>query len=479
MTDAGEQVDVIVVGYGVAGAAAALTAADAGARVLVLEATAAGGGNCRHSGGFLFDVPGDRLVEHLDALCFGRTPRAVLEAYATGIQALAAWLDGIGVPTDVFDPPPGRVPASFPAWPSFPAGHDIRYRVAAGGDGSRGEALWRGIAGAVAARDVEVRCETRVRRLLTDAAGSVTGVVCEGEQRILAAGGVVLACGGFEAEPELADAYLQLGPAWAVGHQANRGDGLVMAQAVGAALWHMYAFFGWFAFRAPGHTAPFALDLFAPGFLYVDADGRRFCDETGHEVHDRLRALTTYLPHRPNRPRLPAWIVFDEATREAGALNGMLGTPNDYAWSADNSAEVERGWIARSDTPAALATVTGLPEDTLTATLAAYAEATRSGRDELFHRDPETLVALRAPLYAIKVWPGVAGTVGGPRHDATARVLRRGGAAIDGLFAAGAVSLVWGHLIEFGGGLTDALVFGRTAGAGAAARARAATAAVS
>ena len=73
--------------------------------------------------------------------------------------------------------------------------------------------------------------------------------------------------------------------------------------------------------------------------------------------------------------------------------------------------------------------------------------------------------------YAIETWPGVAGTTGGPRHDERARVVRPGGEPVPGLYAAGAVSLVWGHLIEHGGGLTDAIVFGRIAGREAAARA--------
>jgi len=56
-------------------------------------------------------------------------------------------------------------------------------------------------------------------------------------------------------------------------------------------------------------------------------------------------------------------------------------------------------------------------------------------------------------------------------------VLRPDGQPVPGLYAAGAVSLVWGHLIEHGGGLTDAIVFGRIAGAQAAARAGARAAA--
>jgi hypothetical protein len=62
-----------------------------------------------------------------------------------------------------------------------------------------------------------------------------------------------------------------------------------------------------------------------------------------------------YLPRNPNRPRLPSWAVFDEEARRAGPLNGLLGTPNDYAWSPDNSAEIDRGWILAADGPSDLA----------------------------------------------------------------------------------------------------------------------------
>jgi succinate dehydrogenase/fumarate reductase flavoprotein subunit len=315
-----------------------------------------------------------------------------------------------------------------------------------------------------------VRFGARVNDLVLDE-GRVTGVVTAGGDTVLARGGVVLACGGFEAEPDLADTFLPLGTGAPVGHLRNTGSGLRLAERAGAALWHMYGFFGWFAFTSPDYASAFAIDFFAPGHLYVDADGHRFCDETGFEVHDRLRALSAYLPRNPNRPRLPAWAIFDEPTRRAGPLNGLLGTPNDYAWSADNSAEIDRGWIVRADDGAALAQRLGADPEVLTATLAEYDAAARAGHDPRFGRSADTLVPLApGPLYAIETRPGVAGTTGGPRHDAAARVLRPNGSPVPGLYAAGGVSMVWGYLIDHGGGLTDALVFGRIAVAEAAGR---------
>ena len=177
----------------------------------------------------------------------------------------------------------------------------------------------------------------------------------------------------------------------------------------------------------------------------------------------------SYLPRNPNRPLLPSWAVFDEATRLAGPLNGLLGTPNDYVWSADNSAEVEKGWIRSGAGPTELAAATGLDPEVLTETLERYNRFAEQRRDEDFGREAETMVPLDlSRLYAVPTWPGVAGTCGGPAHDARARVLRPDGSVVRGLYAAGAVSLVYGYLIDFGGGLTDALAFGRIAGAEAA-----------
>lgn len=162
----------------------------------------------------------------------------------------------------------------------------------AGGTGRRGEALWDLLDAAVQVRGIEVRYRATAERLLLgpggsqqSPGGSVTGLAArEGGKTVdhEAPGGVILACGGFEGDPALADAYLPFGPSWPVGHPGNTGAGLVMAQQAGAALWHMYGCFGWFAFRAPEFAAPFAVDFFAASQVFVDADGRRFADETGY-----------------------------------------------------------------------------------------------------------------------------------------------------------------------------------------------------
>jgi succinate dehydrogenase/fumarate reductase flavoprotein subunit len=430
--------DVLVLGFGPAGASAAITAHDAGAVVTVLEKMPFGGGNCLNSGGFLVDVGGPHAVDHLDALCFGKTPRDVLAAFADGLHEIPGWLASLGgetAPVDV-----AAFHGMLPSWPHFPGAGHVSYRQFVGD--APGRALFALLRENVERRGIEVRYETPATELLIE------------DGRVVGANGirsdaVILTAGGFEYDAEMRDTYLSL-PLTAVGHPGNTGDAIRLAQQAGASLWHMSAFFGWLAFEHPDHAAAFPLDVHAPSFIYVDGDGRRFADETGWEVHDKLRCLTAYLPRRRNRPRMPGWLVFDEKARLAGPLNGIVPTPNDYTWSPHNSVELEAGWIRRIEDVDA-------PE--LEQTLNDYGTVP----DE-FGRDPRTIVPLEPPLYAIPMRPGVATASGGPRRDAQARVLRSDGSHVAGLCAAGASGSTWAHLTEHGGGLTDAIVFGRIAG---------------
>jgi len=466
-----EQVDVLVAGFGLAGASAALAAHDAGVRVLVAEKTAAGGGNCRHSGGFLFSVDGPSAIDHLDALCFGKTDRAVLGAYAEGTTAVADWIAALGGRAPVCDP--DAFPGLLPSWPHFPGAGHVTYRQFDGGPTRPGIALWDLVEDAVRARGIEVMPETPVTELVMQD-GAVRGAVLDGPDgpRTVRAGAVVLASGGIEYDPDMRDAYLPL-PLTPVGHPGNTGDSVRLAAQAEASLWHMAAYFGWVAFAHPDFPAAFTINVHAPSCVLIDDDGRRFADEFGWEVHDQIRSFTTFHPRHENRPRPRGFVIFDEAARLAGPLNGIVGTPNDHRWSADNSTELEAGWIVGSESPRALARAISVDPDVLEATLAQYADAVARGRDDLFHRPPETLVALEPPLYALPIVAGLATASGGPRRDAHARVLRAGDdgyVPIDGLYAAGAAGSIWGHLTEHGGGLTDAVVFGRIAGAHAAAR---------
>ncbi|MCU1483196.1 MAG: fumarate reductase/succinate dehydrogenase flavoprotein domain protein [Subtercola sp.] len=274
-----ETVDLIVVGFGAAGAAAALTAADVGARVLVLEKQAqeAHSPSTRMSGGVIMGVDDvERATRYLDRCAGGLIPTDVTRAWAQWAHEVFDWLRGAGV--DVTYRPEG-----FGEHPTIDGYDAVRFwRHATLRDGSpvseeyRGSAaqlalgdaqavraqgrslarsgtdLWDALAAAVAdRRTVEVRWESPARRLLTDETGRVVGVehgLGDGA-RTYARHGVVLACGGFEFDDGMKENFLRLRPVHFYGNRANTGDGVRLAQAVGADLWHMNTFVG----RGVGH----------------------------------------------------------------------------------------------------------------------------------------------------------------------------------------------------------------------------------
>jgi glycine/D-amino acid oxidase-like deaminating enzyme len=464
--------DIVIVGGGPAGLAAAVTAADLGARVLLLEKADHLGGNCLYSGGNLVETG----VDHLEALCFGRTGRAVLEAYAGGLAVAETWLRSLGARTVTL--PQMGPHAVAQCWPHLPGADGVRYywvlgepppgfgiSAPSGGPGAGsgtapGRALADVLTAAVAARPIQVLLSTPATDLLMDGA-AVTGVVAGSLS--LRADAVILTTGGFENAPAMCDTYLPAPSATVLGHLDNTGDGTRLARRAGADLWHMSNWFGWWAFRSPDHRAGFGMGFREPGHLFVDVDGRPFGPENGREGHDRLRLLGNAPPTNDNYPHLPAYAVFDDVCRAAGPISS---TPNPigYAWSADNAVEVERGWIVSADGPDALADRLGMDRAVLAATLRRYDEDAGAGRDSMFARPPATMRPLQpSSLYAIAMWPGVATTWGDRRRDARARVLDESGEPIRGLYAAGGNGSVWGHLTQHGGGLTDGLVFGTIA----------------
>jgi succinate dehydrogenase/fumarate reductase flavoprotein subunit len=466
-------VDVLVAGCGPAGASAAIAAHDEGANVLVVEKRPRGGGNAMVAGGFLWDVRGDEAVRHVETLFFGKTDRPVAEAYVRGLNDLRPWISELGGEAVDVEPPPGSFPAVLPSWPHVPGGDGVRYWVV-GGQPSlrRGQALWQLLAENLAVRGITVRYGQAVAGLAVGDDGGVSGAEVtseQGRELVAVSQGVVLACGGFEADDYLKDAFLPVPHLHRVGHDGNTGDAVRIALQVGAALWHMSEFFGWFAFKAAGHPAAFAIDFHGPGFVLVNAAGHRFGDETGYEVHERLRALVNVKPALGHYPALPVYGICDGSTLRAGALSGVVGTPNDYQWSRDNLAEVRQGWITSGGSPGQLAERMGLDPAVLTRTLAGFNAAAAAGRDPEFGRRAEHMAPLDlADLYAIELWPAVATTSGGPRRDAVSRVVRPDGTPVPGLYAAGGAGTVWGPFTHHGGGLTDALVFGRLAGQQAA-----------
>lgn len=471
-----ENFDVVVVGSGAAGSAAALAAHQAGAGVLVVdkcdEATA--GGNTRVSGsGWWVNRDPERARTFLRSLN-GPFPVAddVVDVWATETAQISSWLKELGA--DV------AMSGEYHTEPEYLEleGSDCYAGMDTVGGRMGNGLLHDFLRRALAERDIETRFGTPAVELIVDA-GAVVGVEVDGpggRRRIGARGGVVLATGGFAADTRMVRDYLRVEDHVLWGSPASTGDGHRMAQAVGADLWHMDNMMTITGVRGDDEFGHYLALWNANNYLWVSRDGRRFTDEAAEPKHGHTARGGAYelFPVRPFH------LIFDEQMRTAGPLSptpdvlpvGWNLLMNGARWSLDNSAEIEKGWIRRADSIGELARVVGLDPQTLVRTVEQYNAACAAGRDDHFGRDPGTLGAVSVgPFYALEVTPLLGWSNGGPRRDGRARVLDTRGVAIDGLYAAGEISSTYSWCKDGGFHIGDALAFGRVAGRDAATRA--------
>lgn len=510
-----EETDVIVVGFGGAGAAAAIAAREGGAEVLVLEKMPDPGGlTIVSAGGLRVAFDRDAALSYLEATCAGRTPRAHLEILADGMVAAPDWLRDLAEPlgaTVTVTPSPGNYPLpgfealGYAAITAVPGLDRPPHAASALTDGGR---LFHVLEQTARRRGVRVLTGAPVRRLLTGGLltgedRAITGVIAEiagRTVRIRARHGVVLACGGFEAGETLKRDHFQATPVLAGSFLGNSGDGIAMAQDVGAALWHMWHYHGPYGLRHSDPDYPYAfylkaLPMWTPGpaahlsalglpagakkeparvaWILLDQSGRRFMDEYPPYPGDTgIRPLDAFDPKTQSFPRIPAHLIFDENGRRLYPIGRSIanGRAPVHVWSADNLREVELGILRRADSLADLAAQTGIPEATLTDSLDRWNAACRAGHDPDHGRRPDSLFPIDTPpYYHTEAWPIVINTQGGPVHDPRQRVLTPFGEPIPRLFAAGELGSVFGHLYLSGGNLVESLVGGRIAGREAAA----------
>jgi succinate dehydrogenase/fumarate reductase flavoprotein subunit len=290
---------------------------------------------------------------------------------------------------------------------------------------------------------------------------------------------LILACGGFENNETMKRHYFEAHPVYPV-YLGNSGDGILMAQKAGAALWHMWHFHGGYGFKYP--EFPFAIRHVWAGprrddrkmaWIAVDRFGKRFMDEYPPAPQDTgCRPLEYYDADIQDYPRIPCYLVFDEEGRKLGAL--AIAIVNDaryhYVWSQDNLAEIARGWIKQANSVQELANLIDVTPQSLEETLRCWNGHCDGGKGQDFGRPEKTMMPIRTPpYYAMQAWPIVSNTQGGPVHDPKQRVLDPMGAPIPRLYVAGEISSIFGHLYLEAGNITECFVGGRIAGLNAAA----------
>src|SRR5262245_4419050 len=231
-----ETVDVAVLGFGNAGAVAAVTAHDAGGRVVVLEKQpeATHRPNSRYAAGF-FLVPNDidgacRYLAALYAVNGEEVDPALIRAWAEQTAANPAWLSDHGGKYTVMD-----LHGEHDTLPDHDSVTVYQAKPTVSYPGCPLHGFLRSL---VFDRGVEIRYDTTAIALLTGPDGAVTGVRT-GLRDIGVRRGVVLTTGGFEGDESLKRQYLPVTPAHFYGSQDNTGDGIRMAQEVGAERWQM------------------------------------------------------------------------------------------------------------------------------------------------------------------------------------------------------------------------------------------------
>ena len=480
--------DVLVVGFGAAGANAAIAAHDAGARVLILEKMGVPGGNsgvC--AGAMLIPESIEDAIRYYRALSFGTADEKLIRAFAGAIMGIPRLLTELGAEFTVRRKDP----------PYFPALLNARVqRIQFSPTGVEG---FRFLETLVRARGIEVLTDTNATALIQNPkTREIMGVKAErkGKEMILKAlKGVVLACGGYEYNREMLGDFNFPGLTdfifpW--GAPGNTGDGIRMASEAGAALWHMASIeWGGLCARMPSKEMGMAIGLGLGrampegGFFFVNRHGKRFMQENKNLIHrkDPLEVLC-FDHERANYRNLPAYMVFDETYLRKGPIafrlehfrelwGGPVGYPmvhGIYDWSSDNQAEMQKGWVVQANTLDDLAGKIGVDSPGFQETIRNFNRACGEGVDPEFGRPKESLPPLAVPpFYAVELALALVNTQGGPRHNEYGQVLDFTNEPIPRLYAAGELGSFFGFLYQGGSNYPEAWAFGQIAGKNAAA----------
>lgn len=483
------ETDVVVVGYGGAGAASAITAHDTGASVVILEKMPTPGGNTCVAAG-MHPIPRHsqdtkKWAEYLKISCFHTTEPEIVDVYVKGLMELPDWYKSIG--GELVDAVNLNVSYSFnvphPTHPGIPLAKGLELaerniaRTKDCPEPTGGARLFGLLRKQVERRDIKVMLSTGAKELVKNQKGEIAGIIAESDGKnvsIRAKRGVILACGGFENNEAIKRDCLDPMPLTFFGNPGNTGDGIRMVQKAGGALWHMGRQVCCLGFKAPEFEPGFFIEFLAPGFLYVDKYGKRFVNETTIEPHDVWR-ICNYFDNVEHYEyaRIPFYAIFDEEVRRVGPLNMSICGYNivmkKYVWSSDNSAEIAKGWIIKAANISELAKRISIDAQTLESTIAKYNGFCKADYDTDFGRTKESLKPIEGPPYfAIPVGPVLVNTQGGARRDKEARVLDPDGKPIPRLYAVGEFGSIWGFLYEASTNIPETVIFGRIAGKNAA-----------
>ena len=494
--DIEETVDVVVVGAGGAGMTAAITATDAGKKVIVVESQPIAGGNSvRSTGGMnAAKTPYQDKNEFKEAAGVEKTLATAAEKFADNetITALAA-----------------TVKSQWDAYQANPQGYFdsvelMELDTMIGGKGKNNPELVKALAensaaaiewlasigaevknvgafggasvkrihrpvnadGKVTAvgayivpileknlqdRNVQFLFDTTANEIIMKdgKAVGIKGTGKDGHKVTINAKSVVIATGGFGANAEMVEKYKPELKGFATTNaEGAQGQGIDMATAAGAATVDMnqIQIHPTVHIEEDGNAHLITEGLRGDGSILVNAEGKRFYDEVS--TRDKVSAAIIEQTDKS------AWLVVDQAMVDKSAV--IAGY-------------IKSGYTVTGATYEELAKAMGVDEATFTSTMNTWNQAVEAKSDAEFGRTSFANPLTTAPYYAIKITPAVHHTMGGIVINPKAEVLNEKGEAISGLYAAGEVTGgVHGANRLGGNAVADFVVFGRISGQSAA-----------
>ncbi|MFI1244654.1 flavocytochrome c [Enterococcus casseliflavus] len=437
-----DQYDIVIVGAGGAGMAAALSAKDAGMNPVILEKMPIAGGNTLKSSGGMnaseTKFQEAQGIEDSNELFFedtlkggkGTNDQELLHYLVDNSASAIDWLDSMGITLDNI---------------SYSGGASVK-RIHRPHDGSAvGTYLVDGLLRNIHEQEIPLFVNADVTKI-NETDGKVTGVNVKinGEEKEIAGDAVVVTTGGFGSNKELIEKYRpDLKGYVSTTSEGSTGDGIKMIEELGGATVDMD--------QIQVHPTVvqdtgmlISETVRGEGAILVNQQGERFYNEL--ETRDNVSAAITDLPESY------AYLIFDNA------LAGRAKQVDYYK---------EQGVVVEADTIEALAEKIDVDPATLKKTLDTWNQAVTDKADKDFGRETAMDYDLtEGPFYAIHIAPGIHHTMGGVKINTKTQVLKEDGTPITGLYAAGEVTGgIHGQNRIGGNAVADIMVFGRQAGA--------------
>lgn len=444
-----ETVDVLVVGSGISGMVAGITAAEKGSNVLIIEKQGMLGAGDSMNISTGITAGGSRLIKQLgienatakdyaDFLVKQAATKKVpineknVRTYAMRGGELVDWLMDLGVPFGRFQ-------------------KDKWFHITKDGS-APGPHIVRALSKKIADDNINYRLNSQVVDLLMKD-GKVVGATVKtgaGSYKVTAKA-VVMATGGFSASHELVKKWA---PEWVgrptTGAVSLTGDGILMAQKVGAQTVAMQEIKANYLCHPLTARDGVSLTAITPYNILINHEGKRFVDEGHASINFKSRAMMKQTGHE-------AYAIVDQTAMD------NLKLMRNYAAA---------GYFVKANTVEELASKLKVDQKAFIKTMKDYMAACQAGKDPEFNRRIQYPIA-KAPFYAALVTPSMQSTYGGIKTDEKAQALNADNKPIAGLYAAGATSGHEAYANEVGFAAIIGLVYGKIAGENAAAYAKA------